>query len=164
MKTPRLTRQRLMQVLRYDRETGVFTWLESRGGVRRGSTAGTPQNRGYVAIVIDGEKFLAHRLAYFYENGEWPVRQIDHFDVNKKNNRIANLRQATNQVNSQNAVKARPNNKSGLLGVATRPRGRYQARIKIDGVSLHLGMFDHAQDAHECYVAAKRRLHEGCTL
>jgi hypothetical protein len=50
-----------------------------------------------------------------------------------------------------------------VLGVTKRGK-RFIAQIKSDGVHHYLGSFHDAASAHLAYVAAKRELHEGCTL
>ena len=160
----KITATQVRQTLIYDRESGVFTWRLSRPGVKKGDVAGTEHGRGYITVCVENRPFLAHRLAWFYVTGEWPPHQIDHKNTNKKDNRFSNLRAVTNQVNNQNLTRPRPNNKSGFLGVVSKPYGRFQARIKVDGVAVSLGTFGTAQEAHDCYVVGKRRLHEGCML
>lgn len=43
-------------------------------------------------------------------------------------------------------------------------RDRFQAKIQIDGKRTYLGTFNTAIEAHQAYVAVKRRLHSGCTI
>jgi hypothetical protein len=38
------------------------------------------------------------------------------------------------------------------------------ARIKTDGKTTCLGYFEDPSDAHAVYLAAKRKMHEGCTI
>jgi hypothetical protein len=159
-----ITIERLMSVLRYDAVTGVFTWLV--GGRTRvgGSAAGTVDKKGYVVIQIDRRLYKAHRLAWFYMRGVWPPDQIDHRDGNKKHNALTNLRVASNSINQQNVRQPYKNNKCGVLGVHICGNGRYRAQVKLAGKTLHLGRFSTAEDAHEAYVLAKRRLHQGSTI
>jgi hypothetical protein len=44
------------------------------------------------------------------------------------------------------------------------PVGRLSASVWVGGKRVYLGRFDTAEEAHAAYVAAKRRLHQGCTL
>jgi hypothetical protein len=164
---PALTAERLRELLNYDPDTGVFTRKTSAGGECAGKIAGTRRRyrktRIEIGIGIDYADYRAHRLAWLYVYGKWPVGHIDHKDGNPLNNAISNLREATGSLNGQNLRKARRDNKSGLLGVSPN-RLRWSASIKADGRKHHLGTFDTAEEAHAAYVAAKRKLHEGCTI
>ena len=64
-----LTHDRLLTVLHYGKETGIFTWLVSAAHrIKVGDVAGSPSGRGYRKIMIDGEKYYAHRLAWLLTN------------------------------------------------------------------------------------------------
>jgi hypothetical protein len=158
-----LTLDRLKQVLHYDPESGLFTWLvRTSMRVQVGAVAGTP-NFGYVRICIDDEAILAHCLAWFYMTGAWPTNEIDHINGVRNDNAFRNLREADRLLNSQNMRKARADNSTGLLGVR-RMRERFQANIGVAGRSMNCGTFDTPEQAHTAYVSAKRRLHVGNTL
>lgn len=54
---------------------------------------------------------------------------------------------------------------SALLGVAwSKSSRKFRARIWSAGKEVHLGVFNTPEQAHEAYLAAKRRLHAGCTI
>lgn len=155
---------RAKQLLHYDLESGIFTrridWFEHRAG----DVAGTLCD-GYVTLGIDGDAIQAQRLAVLYVTGEWPRGVVDHRDGDGSNNRWTNLRDVTQQVNMQNQRHARSNSGTGLLGAFVGKDGRFESKIKnAAGSIVRLGDFDTAQEAHETYLAAKRQLHEGCTL
>ena len=114
-------------------------------------------------ISIDNRIYPAHRLAWLYTFGVWPSHHIDHIDGNKWNNRLANLRDVTRAVNMQNQKNAQSNNQSGLAGAMKNGNG-WMARIRTNGNTKYLGTFPTVFQAHEAYLAAKRELHEGCTL
>jgi len=119
---------------------------------------------GYLQIYIDRRPYLAHRLAWLYVHGEWPGSgYIDHVNGNKLDNRLNNLREATNGQNMQNQVRPHKNNRSGYLGVS-RSRDRYVAQIRKNNKTYHLGVFDTPEDAHARYLHEKQRLHEYGTL
>ena len=154
-----LTAERLREVLNYDAETGIFTWLaRTRNRVAVGDVAGSPDRYGYLRIKIDGRIHSAHRLAWLYVHGEWPKDQLDHINGIRTDNRITNLREATNAENGHNRRKPHSNNTTGYLGVK-RDRGRFQALIRLDGKQRYLGLFDTPEAAHAAYLEAKRRLH-----
>ncbi len=64
----------------------------------------------------------------------------------------------------QNIRRATARNHTGFLGVGMHVCGKYQARIRVNGKLIRIGFYESPQEAHEAYVAAKRKLHEGCTL
>lgn len=145
----------LRRVLGYDPETGAFTWLVCRSrSARRGSTAGTLQKRGYVAIGFRKRVYRAHRLAWFFVYGEWPPTEIDHIDGDPTNNRISNLRLATRSQNNAN-TRCRRDSGSGVKGVGRHQKsGKWRARIEVNGKSKFLGLFDRIEDASNAYQRA----------
>jgi len=168
MATSDLTAERLREMLQYDPDTGVFTWIV--GSIRNpaGSTAGTTRST-YQTISIQYVRHFAHRLAWLHYYGEWPKGNLDHIDHDTRNNRIHNLRDVSQAGNMQNQIRAMSHNLSGLLGVSKRVRGKrgtvtYYARIKVGKKVRHLGCFACPHEAHAAYVEAKRRLHETCTI
>lgn len=87
---PKLTQERLKEVLDYNPETGVFVWKKSIcKNVAVGEIAGRKSN-GYTYIGIDKVAYLGQRLAWFYEFGTWP-KAIRFADGNRGNLRIENL-------------------------------------------------------------------------
>lgn len=160
-----LTAERLRELLQYDPETGLFTRKVSVNGRfgQVGRVCGSPDKKGHIYIFIDGDRYAAHRMAWMYTHGKWPTDQIDHVNRQRDDNRIANLREATAQINNQNKARPLPNNRSGFLGVSI-CGAKFRAVIRASGVIRHLGVFDTAQEAHYVYIEAKRRLHGGCTI
>ena len=159
-----LSRERLIELLIYDPDTGHFTRRIARGNSPAGAVAGNVHPRGYVLIAIDGRDYRAHRLAWLYMTGEMPCGDVDHRDGNPGNNRWANLRDVSHRVNGENQRRPHRNNKSGFLGVHRHKNGGFVASIRVAGKFHYLGCFDTPQDASHAYVKAKRRLHVGCTL
>lgn len=150
-----LTAQRLREVLDYDPATGVFTWTAWRnyGKAQAGVVAGSTMPVGYVQIRVDYRRYYAHRLAWFYVHGGWP-EVIDHINGNRADNRIANLRSVSQQVNMQNIRVTR--NKLGFPGVTLHHQsGLYNAAIKVNKVKKSLGYYQTPEQAHAAYAAAK---------
>jgi hypothetical protein len=154
-----ISAERLRELLAYDPETGVFTWRSSRCGVAAGSVAGSRKSNGYIKVKVGGRMYRSHRLAWFYVTGVWPVGQLDHINGIRDDNRIANLREATNAENQQNS-KCRSGSASGFKGV-TRKRNAWRARIKRGGRFIYLGAYKTREEAHAAYrVAAEAHFGE----
>lgn len=156
--------ERLRELLNYDPRTGVFTWRIGRGKCLKGSVAGS-KNRGYVTIMLDGVNYLAHRLAWLYVYGAWPLGELDHRFGVHSDNRIAELRPATSTQNKQNQHRAKSNNRCGFLGVSwvTRTQ-KWRATIKVATKQTHLGTFSTPEKAHLAYLKAKAKYHPFSTL
>ena len=165
MATPNLTAARLRELLHYNPDTGLFTWLVSTTRrIRVGAVAGTLVTSGYVSIGVDRDLHRAHRLAWLYVYGEWPKHDIDHINGNRSDNRIANLRDVTRTVNLQNIRSAHKDKQSATpLGVYA-DKKKWAAAIRVNGERCRLGTFDTPEEAHAAYLDAKRKYHEGCTI
>lgn len=159
-------RERLLELLAYEAESGLFAWkLDRRGHVKAGDPAGSAHGGGYRNIKFDGKKYLAHRVAWLYVTGEWPEEDIDHRNRDRVDNRFANLRVVTRQVNLQNQARPKSHSTSPYLGV-TRDKGgnRWVAQIQVGSMKTWLGTFGTSEEASAAYLAAKRNLHVGCTI
>ena len=161
-----LTVNRLRVLLTYDTETGVFRWRERVGKkVRVGDVAGSVDHEEYILIGIDYRRYKAHRLAWLYVHGQWPVGQLDHINGNPQDNRISNLREATSRLNQENKRRGSKTSNTGVLGVSRQSGSKtFTAQITVAGKQIYLGSFATTKDAHEAYVRAKRKYHEGNTL
>lgn len=167
-----ITQEKLKEILSYDPLTGLFTWKvrdENSVGLKiwntryANTTAGTicPDNRIVINIrTPEGKvkRYMAHRLAWLYEHGYFPLEDLDHIDMNPRNNAISNLRLATRAENLQNKIKAHKNNSTKLLGVHTH-RNKFRARIRINNKEIHLGIFNTKEEASLAYITAKQQLH-----
>lgn len=158
-----LTHQRLLEILQYDSETGVFTCRSS--GFRRkagdiAGRAGKPHlSRGrmivpYWRISVDGKSYSRSKLVWFYVTGQFPDFEIDHRDTDSFNDRFSNLRRATRALNNANR-RVFKNNKAGCKGVHYRSdMGKFRAMISVDGRNRSLGHFDTEQAASKAYEVA----------
>ena len=102
---------------------------------------------------------LAHRLAWFYCYGKFPDFTIDHLDNDKTNNRISNLRDATNADNSQNKPQsahwlggylAASENKCksrNIYKVKGRERFSYVVRVELNKKQIYFGYWDTLEEA-----------------
>jgi hypothetical protein len=152
-----LTQDELKVLFSYNPETGLFRrkqWRSSNAVA--GSVAGTIHTKGYIAIWINGRRQMAHKLAWLYVYGEWPPDTIDHINGVKSDNRIANLRIATNAQNQQN-LRHNAANTSGMIGVVwNKSLKKWQAQIGLNKKKIYLGVFCSFDDA----VSARRKAEE----
>ena len=144
----------MKDLLSYDPLTGVFRWKVARGHiVKAGDVAGSTRPDGYHSIYVQGKRYLAHRLAWYFVHGDWPEGEIDHVDGNRSNNAISNLEDVTGRENVRRGM-ARYGKKSGLpVGVSIHYNG-FRADACINGKPTYLGRFDHPEQAHQAYLEA----------
>lgn len=149
-----VTQERVLQLLNYDQDTGIFTWKVARGGTRGvGAVAGrvNPGN-GYIDICIDYRRYLGHRLAWLYMTGEWPTNDVDHKDRNRRNNAWSNLRAATRSQNLANAG-GHKTRKAPYKGIQRNGKA-WQAVICARGVRRCLGTYNSPEEAARAYQQA----------
>jgi hypothetical protein len=154
-----LNAEQLRAALDYDPETGIFRWRIRADMPKKWNTryAGTVAGRipkpreGYVVITVNNRSYRAHRLAWLYVTGEWPIGDLDHVNGKTGNNWFSNLREATR---TQNNINQKCHNRHGLKGIKIARSGRWVAYIKAEGKLRHLGTFDDPQSAHEAYWIA----------
>jgi len=155
-----ITQSELKELLHYDPVTGIFTWLISQSNrVKVGDIAGGISKRGYFVIRIHNIINYSHRLAWFYVYGINPIDEIDHINMIKIDNRIANLRQANSSENKINKG-LQSNNTSGYKGVCwCKQHRKWVARCYAEGKPKHLGLFDNKIDAYTAYVCFAKQQH-----
>lgn len=145
----------LHSLFRYVPETGDLLWKVSRNSygkrIRPGDIAGSIDGKGRIAVGINGRLYYAHRIVWAMNYGEWPSKQIDHKDRDQSNNRLENLRLATNSDNQANQSLGR-NNTSGFKGVSLhRKTGKWAAEVQCNGKRKRLGLFSDKIEAAKAY-------------
>lgn len=154
MTTQILSQSRLQELLCYDEHTGLFTWRIHAGNRLANSAAGSLCKRGYLDVSVDGKSYRAHRLAWLYVHGNFPVGVIDHINGNRSDNRITNLRDVTNTRNLLSFRKTNHNNSSGFVGVNKNHNG-WRAEIKVNYQNINLGTYPTKEEASIAYSAVK---------
>lgn len=155
--TAPLSADRLRELVDYDPATGIFRRRVSTSPrALAGQVCGDLDSKGYVRLRVDKKRYLAHRLAWLYTHGAWPEDQIDHINGERTDNRISNLRPATNTENLRNSS-GRARSASGLKGVSVAcGNGRWRARIRAEGREKQIGVFSSEQEAKAAYDAAAK--------
>ena len=159
----KLTQERLKELLHYYPETGEFYWKVGYRQRKVGDLAGYFSSRGYIQIGIDRGLYLAHRLAWLYVYGYFPEHGLDHINRCKIDNRIYNLREASQSCNMRNSPIRRCNT-SGVKGVCWCKRNsKWHSQIGIDRKVYHLGFYSSFDEAVCARLAAEQCLNwSGC--
>ncbi len=141
----------LKKYLNYNEETGLFKWITSHAPwVKIGNIAGVILH-GYVKIRLLNETYSAHRLAWLYVHGHFPLKSIDHINGIKNDNRLINLREVTTSQNIMNSANYK-NNTSGFKGVTwSKSAQKWMAQCGLNGKKCHLGLFNTPEEASKAY-------------
>ncbi|ECJ2644834.1 Fis family transcriptional regulator [Salmonella enterica subsp. diarizonae] len=82
---------------------------------------------------------------------------MDHINRDRLDNRICNLRLATNAENCRNAGK-RKDNTSGITGVSY-TNGKWRVRVMVNKITLYLGNYKDIELAELVAIEAKNKFH-----
>lgn len=116
---------------------------------------GSLDEKGYVRIKIQGRNYRAHRVAWLYSYGEWPDGQIDHINGDRSDNRIENLRVATNGQNQHNKKIL-----NKIKGISKHTKsGKWHSRIMLDKKHMSLGLYNCPAAASFAYQIASDKYH-----
>lgn len=147
-----LSADRLKHLVNYNPVTGIFTWNNpGNPRMKSGDVVGhLNESNGYYCLTLDGIRYQAHQVAWFYMYGEWT--RVDHRDTAKGNNAISNLRKATNSQNAANRG-VYMTNILGVKGVQKRGN-KFRAYITVNYRNISLGTFQTLEQAVEARKAA----------
>ena len=118
---------------------------------------GSVDSHGYCLVGIYEDRVKKthkiHRLVAcaFIDNPD-DKECVDHKNNDKTNNHINNLRFATANENQHNR-KLSSNNTSNVKGVRFNKKAKkWHARIRIDGILIHIGYFTNLDDAKSARI------------
>lgn len=156
----------LKEALRYDPDTGKFYWRSDRprhhfnsdrgwnisnsayGDKEAGQCRYKDGRPTYVIIRIGDHRYYAHRLVWMIHYGvDAGQLQIDHINRDPSDNRIDNLRLATNQENSFNSPARTYKENDAPRGIIKYLDGRFEATLKFNDKMFHLGVYSSAKEA-----------------
>ena len=150
-----ITAVELRKQLKYFPRLGIFKRNIACSRSPVGAIAGGLSGCGYFQIKIHGKLYKTHRLAWLYQTGIWPRKDVEHKNGNPLDNRWANLRLVANDSLNQANAKRRIDNTSGYKGVFYRKDSKkFRVRIQVKGKRIALGYFENPRTAHAAYVKA----------
>lgn len=147
------------EIFRY-REGKLFWKISPMSRVKIGDEAGWLDDKGYLIVQWKGKNYKVHRIIYEMAYGAIPDSyQVDHVNGIRTDNRVDNLRLATNAQNQWNACK-RKTNTSGLKGVSWhKQKQKWESYIQIFGKKKPLGLFTTKEEAYAARLEAEKFYH-----
>ena len=118
-----------------------------------GRIVGSVTRQGYIRIIANGKRCMAHRVIFVMMKGSIPEgMEIDHRNGIRRDNKWFNLRLATKRQNKQNMAKT-GRNASGTIGVSwDKARCQWKASVNRDGRPVMIGRYN----TMEAAVSARR--------
>lgn len=134
----------------FDYKNDQLIWKTNNNPDYIGKPAGsrTP-NKRYQAVRVDGRHCKVHRVVFLWHHGFLP-NLIDHIDGDPHNNRIENLREATNSINQRRKRSAK-NSSSKYKGVALEPSNKWRVTIFVNEKIIYLGLHSDEEEAAKVY-------------
>lgn len=130
-----------------------------RGGEAIGKRAGyltVCNGKPYWKVSVMRKTVYLHHVIFLLHHKYLP-KYIDHADGDSTNNRIENLRAATQSQNIANS-KIRSNNTSGYKGVTLlKNTGKWNASVMVNGKHISLGSYIDKEEAYKAYMAGSRK-------
>lgn len=137
-------------------DNGQLIRRVQRGPSKPGTILGCPNHKGYLQVKFQNKLHMVHRLIFMYFNGYFP-EQVDHINNIKTDNRIENLRAATqseNQFNRPCTVKNKLNHKNIRFYL-----GKYQVQINENKKRHYLGRYATLEEAIKVADKKRKELH-----
>lgn len=145
----------------YHPENGTFTWRVSRAAEFPIGAALKPRigTDGYGRVCLLNMEYRVSRLAWLHHHGVDPGdMQVDHINRDRLDNRISNLRLATNRQNAANA-KLRESNRWGCKGVYG-SEGKWKVQFRVGRKKHQIGtIYSTLEAAVSAARKAYRELH-----
>lgn len=140
------------------REDGFVVWKINTGKKRLiGVIAGCPRGPdGYQRVGIMKKDYYIHHIVWAWHHGKWPNKHIDHANGDPRDNRIENLREATQ---SQNIANSKGKKSRGIVKGVSPVRGAstWNAHIMVNYKQINLGNYPTQEAAQKAYLAAAKQ-------
>jgi hypothetical protein len=144
-----VTQERLKEL--FDYQDGTF--VRRKTGIPIVANFG---NKRYSRVCIDKKPYSLHRMIYLWHHGYLP-KTLDHIDGDRANNKIENLREATQQQNCLNR-KHHSNSKSPYKNVYWhQSMNKWTVVMQVDGNRKQLGYYDDVERADLVAMEARNK-------
>lgn len=153
-----ITQDLLKQYFSY--KDGQLVRNFNSGGEKAGTFAGwvntVTRGKKYIRLNVCGNQIYLHQAIFLMHHGYLP-KCIDHINGNSFDNRIENLRETNQSLNTANSLLSKANT-SGYKGVVWRKdTKKWMAQIVKDRKRYGLGSFDNIEDAANAYKVAAEK-------
>ena len=158
------SQERILNNFYHDKETGTIYRKRNNTPVL------SKDEDGYIVVAHmlnkSNDRMRGARLVWVMYNGEIPAGMVvDHKNRIRDDNRLENLRLATQKDNAANAERKDCIYTSKYKGVQLDSWGRWKASIQTDGVTTCLGLYDSEEAAAYAYnQEAEKRYGEFAVL
>lgn len=156
------SQSKLREIFDFLPVTGELIWKPRKdrvsqwNGRHSGKVVGSVCGNDYRYTKIDGRRCVVHRLIWKLAYGSIPNNMmIDHRDQDKSNNRLDNLRLATN---GQNQFNKRAQTHKKFKGVYSH-KGKFKAEITHQKERFYLGLFECEVEAAKAFDKKAKDLH-----
>jgi len=140
----------------YNPETGILYRIMVNGELKK---IGTPKGVDEHLITQFKDKiYPVTHIIWLWVYGRFPHSGmiVEHEDLNKQNNKLSNLREATQSQNMAN-TKVTKRSKSGVKGVFwDKDRNKWAVYLTKDYKTHFIGRFDNIEDAKRQHAHASR--------
>lgn len=146
----------LKEYLHYDPATGIFTWIKKYYANNVGDHPKPSHSEGYIRVQFKGVRYFLHVVAFYWTYGYLPSR-VDHKNRITSDNRLENLRAATD---AENACNTGPKGRSKYRGLCWQKNtSKWVVILRKAGQKYYLGVFSDEKEAARAYNVKAREIH-----
>ena len=150
------SQERLRELFDYDPDQGLLIRKKWLGGRK---VLSQMKSLDYRRIRVDRKPYRHQRLVWIWHNDDPGQMLVDHINRDRNDDRIENLRLATEPENHRSTGMFKTNT-SGYKGVCyVKSRGSWQAAIVLNNKHKFLGRFPTKEEAAAAYQQAATELH-----
>lgn len=144
---------RLHELFDYDQNTGKLIRKKS---ARRDFVGGATHHKQCLA---DGQQLRTTHVIWALVYGYYPLVLIDHKDGDQKNNRLSNLREATDAQNQQNKLYKGEYSSCVVEKKDATRKKPFAVRVRFNGMRIHGGHYSTREEAEQVAKKIKLKAH-----